>query len=94
MGHYSAAIFANRKDPTFPLNRAAAYLKLGKSVAGLVIPHRSGSIAELLIRRNEDAERDCSSTLALDPKNVKALFRRAQARIALNKLPEAQLGKF
>ena len=32
VGHYSAAIVADRKDPTLPLNRAAAYLKLGKWV--------------------------------------------------------------
>lgn len=33
VGHYSAAIAADRNDPTFPLNRAAAYLKLGKYVS-------------------------------------------------------------
>lgn len=32
IGHYTAAIFADRNDPTYPLNRAAAYLKLGKYV--------------------------------------------------------------
>ncbi|KAJ6520282.1 hypothetical protein C8R45DRAFT_954627 [Mycena sanguinolenta] len=31
IGHYSAAIHADRTDATFPLNRAAAYLKLGKN---------------------------------------------------------------
>ncbi|KAF8073441.1 hypothetical protein FPV67DRAFT_1477851 [Lyophyllum atratum] len=30
IGHYSAAIIADRTDYTLPLNRAAAYLKLGK----------------------------------------------------------------
>lgn len=30
IGHYSTAIFADRSDPTYPLNRAAAYLKIGK----------------------------------------------------------------
>ncbi|KAJ6486194.1 hypothetical protein C8R47DRAFT_1278683 [Mycena vitilis] len=69
IGHYSAAIHADRTDATFPLNRAAAYLKLGK---------------------NEDAERDCSTVLALSKGNVKGLFRRAQARVAMGKLPEAQ----
>ncbi|KAJ6601386.1 hypothetical protein DFH09DRAFT_1355547 [Mycena vulgaris] len=69
IGHYSAAIHADRTDATFPLNRAAAYLKLGK---------------------NEDAERDCSTVLALSKGNVKALFRRAQARVAMGKLSEAQ----
>ncbi|CAE6459177.1 unnamed protein product [Rhizoctonia solani] len=60
---------AHGTDPTFPLNRAAAYLKLNK---------------------NEDAERDCSITLKLQPNNVKALFRRAQARVALGKLSDAR----
>ncbi|KAJ7750261.1 hypothetical protein B0H16DRAFT_1887875 [Mycena metata] len=69
IGHYSAAIHADRTDATFPLNRAAAYLKLGK---------------------NEDAERDCSTVLTLSKGNVKALFRRAQARLAMGKLSEAQ----
>ncbi|KAJ7269276.1 hypothetical protein B0H12DRAFT_1094983 [Mycena haematopus] len=69
VGHYSAAIHADPADPTFPLNRAAAYLKLGK---------------------NEDAERDCSTVLTLSKRNTKALFRRAQARVELGKLSEAQ----
>jgi hypothetical protein len=43
-------------------------------------------------RRNEDAERDCTTVLGLSNKNVKALFRRAQARTALRKLGEAHNG--
>ncbi|GLB45501.1 putative rna polymerase ii-associated protein 3 [Lyophyllum shimeji] len=31
IGHYTAAILADNKDYTLPLNRAAAYLKLGKN---------------------------------------------------------------
>ncbi|KAF9516362.1 hypothetical protein BS47DRAFT_1327509 [Hydnum rufescens UP504] len=69
VGHYSSAMFADRTDPTYPLNRAAAYLKLGKF---------------------EDAERDCTTVLALSKINVKGLFRRAQARISLNKFHEAK----
>ncbi|KIO24216.1 hypothetical protein M407DRAFT_77238, partial [Tulasnella calospora MUT 4182] len=71
VGHYSAAIFLDRSDPTLPLNRAAAYLKLGK---------------------NEDAERDCSTVLGLPTgkNNVKALFRRNQARMALGKKGDAE----
>ncbi|KAK7025566.1 hypothetical protein VNI00_015919 [Paramarasmius palmivorus] len=69
IGHYSAAIIEDRKDPTFPLNRAAAYLKLGK---------------------NEDAERDCTTVLSLSPSNVKAIFRRGQARFGMGKLDEAK----
>ncbi|KZS86930.1 TPR-like protein [Sistotremastrum niveocremeum HHB9708] len=70
VGHYSAAIVADRKEPTYPLNRAAAYLKLGK---------------------NEDAERDCTTCLGLSPTNVKALFRRGQARAALGRTEDAIL---
>jgi hypothetical protein len=44
------------------------------------------------IRRNEDAERDCTTVLGLSKTNVKALYRRAQARIALQKLGEAHNG--
>ena len=42
--------------------------------------------------RNEDAERDCTTVLNLSKKNVKAFFRRAQARVALQKLGEAHNG--
>ncbi|KAJ3792671.1 hypothetical protein GGU11DRAFT_478111 [Lentinula aff. detonsa] len=69
IGYYTQAILEDSKDWTFPLNRAAAYLKLGK---------------------NDDAERDCNTVLTLNTTNVKALFRRAQARRALEKLDEAQ----
>ncbi|KAG9124001.1 hypothetical protein FRC07_013242 [Ceratobasidium sp. 392] len=69
IGHYTAAILADETDPTFPLNRAAAYLKLNKS---------------------QDAERDCSTVLKLQPANVKAMFRRAQARVGLGKLTDAR----
>lgn len=30
IGHYTAAFIADPSNPTYPLNRAAAYLKLGK----------------------------------------------------------------
>ncbi|KAH0832220.1 hypothetical protein J3R83DRAFT_13183 [Lanmaoa asiatica] len=69
IGHYTNAILADSSDHTFFLNRAAAYLKLGKS---------------------EDVERDCTKVLALNPDNVKALFRRGQARRALGNLDGAQ----
>ncbi|KAI0245886.1 hypothetical protein BJV78DRAFT_1365156 [Lactifluus subvellereus] len=71
VGHYTTAALADPSDPTFFLNRAAAYLKLSK---------------------NEDAERDCTTALNLSNKNVKAFFRRAQARTALDKLGEAHNG--
>ncbi|KAI9449906.1 hypothetical protein BJY52DRAFT_1305637 [Lactarius psammicola] len=68
IGHYTAATIADPSDPTYFLNRAAAYLKLSKY---------------------EDAERDCTAVLNLSNKNVKAFFRRAQARVSLQKLGEA-----
>ncbi|KAI0768962.1 hypothetical protein BD413DRAFT_478204, partial [Trametes elegans] len=71
IGHYTAAFIADPSNPTYPLNRAAAYLKLGK---------------------NEDAERDCDAVLRLDGKNVKGIFRRGQARVALQKLNDAEAG--
>ena len=30
VGHYTAALLADPSNATYPLNRAAAYLKLGK----------------------------------------------------------------
>ncbi|TFK89150.1 TPR-like protein, partial [Polyporus arcularius HHB13444] len=72
IGHYTAAFIADPSNATYPLNRAAAYLKLGK---------------------NEDAERDCNAVLLIDSKNVKGYFRRGQARVALQKLKEAEAGK-
>ncbi|KAE9391156.1 TPR-like protein [Gymnopus androsaceus JB14] len=44
----------------------------------------------LKLGKNEDAEKDCTAVLALNASNVKALFRRAQARKELGKLVEAQ----
>ena len=35
IGHYTQAILADNKDVTYPLNRAAAYLKLGKYVSSV-----------------------------------------------------------
>lgn len=52
----------------------------------------SSRALSLTISRNEDAERDCSTALQLKPGHVKALFRRAQARIELRKLQEARKG--
>ncbi|KAF7347448.1 hypothetical protein MVEN_01500800 [Mycena venus] len=67
IGHYSAAIHSDRTDATFPLNRAAAYLKLGKYVP-----------------------RD--STPFISSQHPWVCFRRAQARVAMGKLSEAQEG--
>ena len=41
VGHYTEAILADKHDPTFFLNRAAAYLKLGKYVqSNTLFPQR------------------------------------------------------
>ncbi|KAF9651571.1 hypothetical protein BDM02DRAFT_3090710, partial [Thelephora ganbajun] len=69
IGHYTSAILADPSNPTLYLNRAAAYLKLGKY---------------------QDAERDSSSTLKIQKDNVKALFRRGQARMHLENLEGSQ----
>ena len=42
--------------------------------------------------RYEDAERDCTTVIGLDASNVKALFRRGQARVGTGNLLEAQNG--
>jgi tetratricopeptide (TPR) repeat protein len=91
IGHYTDAILADSSDHTFFLNRAAAYLKLGKYVHSRSIPKLLHA-ADQLSRRIEDAERDCTKVLALNPNNVKALFRRGQARRALWNLDDAQAG--
>lgn len=95
IGHYTTAFIADKSDFTFPLNRAAAYLKLNKSVRFSL---RCFPFWPLWIDRfddgcrNEDAERDCTTVLRMNPGNVKALFRRAQARIGNGKLGEAEQG--
>lgn len=42
--------------------------------------------------RYQDAEKDSSSTLEIQKNNVKALFRRGQARMHLENLDESQDG--
>ena len=95
IGHYTTAILADRNDSTYPLNRAAAYLKLGKCVPILnpKINKIQHLVLTLVVHRNEDAERDCSTVLDLGKNNVKGLFRRGQARVALGKLLDARKGR-
>ncbi len=69
IGFYSAARLADASEPTIPLNRAMAYLKLSKFL---------------------DAERDCTTALQLSPNNVKALYRRATARMGAEKFEAAR----
>jgi len=47
-----------------------------------------------LTSRYEDAEKDCSTVLSLSIQNVKAYFRRGQARVSLGRFIEAQRGVF
>ena len=68
VGHYSAAMWADPNEPTYPLNRALAYIKLGKFI---------------------DAEQDCSTALEISPGNVKALYRRATAKVGSENLVSA-----
>ena len=90
VGHYSVAFLADPSNPTYPLNRAAAYLKLGKWVQDVAC--NSPLDHPFSESRFEDAARDCSTALKLDPENVKAWFRRGQAELALEALDEAKAG--
>lgn len=91
IGHYTDAILADSSDHTFFLNRAAAYLKLGKYVHSQST-QKLLHAAEWMFLRSKDAERDCTKVLASNPNNVKALFRRGQARRVLGNLDDAQAG--
>ncbi len=99
IGHYTAAILADRKETTYPLNRAAAYLKLGKYVFTRTNSfchhyYENSTFISFAFCRYEDAERDCSAVLDLSPRNVKAYFRRGQAKVGLRRFIEAQRGEF
>src|SRR3984957_10493578 len=58
IGHYTAAILADRADPTCPLNRAAAYLKLGKYVP-IISPYNSSPL-NVIIQIRRHCERLCN----------------------------------
>lgn len=51
--------------------------------------HSNRAFAYIKLGRFEEAESDCSSTLSLSPTRVKALYRRAQARLELGRLEGA-----
>jgi tetratricopeptide (TPR) repeat protein len=101
VGHYTKAMFAEPNNATYPLNRAAAYLKLDKYgifFLSLLLHlrfcerFREFDTNGRPSLRYQDAERDCEKVLQLDPQNIKGLFRRAQARAGVGKLTKAQAG--
>jgi len=81
IGHYTAAIIADRTDATFPLNRAAAYLKLGKYVG---IARTDDMVLFLNVCRVD------TRTLRF---KRKALFRRGQVMVGSDRLSDAQKGE-
>ncbi|KAK0487272.1 hypothetical protein IW261DRAFT_1446869 [Armillaria novae-zelandiae] len=83
VGHYSSAIVNDRKDYTFPLNRAAAYLKLGKYDDAerdcTTVLSLNASNAKALFRRSQarvgtgklkEAEDDLRAAAKLEPSNT------------------------
>lgn len=90
IGHYTAAIIADPNNSTFPLNRAATYLKLDKSV---FLPFGCPNYDNFDERtRFVDAERDCTTVLRLSSSSTKGWFRRGQARLGLGDYAQAQSG--
>ncbi|KAH9923588.1 hypothetical protein B0H21DRAFT_159204 [Amylocystis lapponica] len=85
IGHYSSAVTADPKNPTYPLNRAAAYLKLGKHEDAerdcstvLTLDARNVKAlfrraqARVALQRLQDAQADLKQALVLDPPNEPA----------------------
>ncbi|KAI0699139.1 hypothetical protein BC835DRAFT_1461661 [Cytidiella melzeri] len=85
IGHYTVAMFADPKNATYPLNRAAAYLKLGKNedadrdctrvieLDGKNVKgwFRRGQ-ARAALARLDDAKKDFERVLQLEPQNSAA----------------------
>lgn len=53
------------------------------------VAHANRAMAYIKLGRFKEAEQDCTAALALDPLYLKAWQRRATAKRAQNKLPEA-----
>ncbi|KIJ33647.1 hypothetical protein M422DRAFT_35427 [Sphaerobolus stellatus SS14] len=96
IGHYSAAVVADRTNPTYPLNRAAAYLKLAKyqvaerdctTVLNLdarnVKAYFRRAQARVALQRYAEAEKDLHDALKLEPANaaIKAELAAVQKQI-------------
>ncbi|KAI0350330.1 hypothetical protein OH77DRAFT_1489178 [Trametes cingulata] len=101
VGHYTAAFISDPSNPTYPLNRAAAYLKLGKYEdaerdcdAVLRIDRhnvkglfRRGQ-ARLLLQKLRQAEEDFSEVLRLDATNQAAIKELKKVQDLLQATPE------
>ncbi|KAF8315597.1 TPR-like protein, partial [Clavulina sp. PMI_390] len=83
IGHYSAAIFADRSNSTYPLNRAAAYLKVGKNEDAerdctTTLQLEKTNVKALFRRaqaraalgKNMEAQLDLAEALRIDPSNA------------------------
>ncbi|KAJ8454003.1 hypothetical protein ONZ45_g19475 [Pleurotus djamor] len=98
IGHYTTAILNNRNDATFPLNRAAAYLKLGKNEDAerdcTTVLQQSKNNLKALFRRGQaraamgnhkDAQADFEAILKLDAANSAAKLELQKIREILEK---------
>ncbi|OBZ71398.1 RNA polymerase II-associated protein 3 [Grifola frondosa] len=106
IGHYTAAILADPANPTFPLNRAAAYLKLGKNEdaerdcdavlkldrANVKALFRRGQ-ARAALQKLREAEADFRHAKRLEPANtaVKQELKKVEEALQrLSKKPQAR----
>ncbi|GJE89529.1 RNA polymerase II-associated protein [Phanerochaete sordida] len=105
IGHYTAAILADPRNPTYPLNRAAAYLKLGKNEdaerdcdATIKLDQKNVKAwfrrgqARAAVDKLEGAKDDFKRTLQLDPANAAAKQELAKVE-ALLQYRAANIGK-
>ncbi|KAF8182610.1 hypothetical protein BJ912DRAFT_1061628 [Pholiota molesta] len=85
IGHYTSALMADPRDPTYPLNRAAAYLKLGKNEDAErdcnTVLNLSPNNVKALFRRGQarvgmgkllEAQKDFTDVLRIEPANTSA----------------------
>ncbi|KAL7279714.1 hypothetical protein ACG7TL_006121 [Trametes sanguinea] len=100
IGHYTAAFIADPSNPTYPLNRAAAYLKLGKNedaerdcdaVLRLDPKNVKGLFrrgqARVAMQKLHEAEADFAQALKLDPANQAAKQELQKVKAALQAIP-------
>ncbi|KAI0671049.1 hypothetical protein C8Q78DRAFT_1033682 [Trametes maxima] len=100
IGHYTAAFIADSSNPVYPLNRAAAYLKLGKNedaerdcdsvirIDGKNVKglFRRGQ-ARVALQKLREAEADFTEVLRLDPANQTAKQELVKVQDALGAMP-------